>query len=147
MSAERTSGQFILYVLIAISSAASDVLVFAGLVFCGVNPLLCQAVARVAGGVTSFALNRNHNFPKSDGWLSIEVRRFLVLYVASYTLSLFCFWLFHRVFKLPLICAKPLVDGLCFLFNFMAMKMYVYAKVPGITATFQGYLNSRMSSR
>lgn len=136
---KQMTREALFYVLIALASAGVDILIFTALIFLGVNLFASQAVARGIGGLTCFVLNRNYNFQRNPGRKAIEIRRFLLLYTASYLLSFLCLGFFHNLLGLFLLYAKPLGDSMCFLFNFIIMRVYVYNKSPGLIASSQGF--------
>ncbi|MBI2339902.1 MAG: GtrA family protein [Deltaproteobacteria bacterium] len=113
-------------------SALSDIAVFTLLVHSGLFFIYCQAVSRIVGGAVSFFINKHFSFDRHEGRTLIEIRRFLLLYAVSYTLSFVLLWFAHQRWGLRLLYAKPLADGTCFLFNFAVMKLYVYAPLRGL---------------
>ena len=111
--------KFIFYILIAITSALSDLFTFTVFLFFGLNLYASQGISRIIGGITSFVLNKHFTFEKKVGRTKIEARRFLLLYWVSYLLSFCLIWILYNLFQLPTFYAKILTDGSCFLFNFI----------------------------
>ena len=138
---ERWNREFILYILIAVASAAVDFTIFSVLVFfVDFEAILCQGISRILGGVTSFALNKNITFNGGQGNIKVETRRFLLLYGVSYVLSLSLFGFWNKVLLIAPLIAKILSDSLCALFNFFAMKFYVYRNIKGFLAVTVGLI-------
>ena len=135
MKPQKTARAFALYVLAALVSALSDIATFAFLGQLGLYFIYCQAASRIVGGGTSFLINKHVSFDRHHGRAFIEMRRFALLYVASYVLSFVLIWLFHGAFGLSLLLAKPMADGACFVFNFAVMRNYVYAATPHTAGT------------
>ena len=137
--------KFIFYILIAITSALSDLFTFTVLLFSGLNLYASQGISRIIGGITSFVLNKHFTFEKQVGRTKIEARRFLLLYGVSYLLSFCLIWILYNLFQLPTFYAKILTDGSCFLFNFIAMKLYVYANTRGILERSKKFTRKNMA--
>jgi putative flippase GtrA len=131
----RIAVQFMKYVTVALISAASDWIVFAGLFALFGRPIAAQATSRIVGGVVSFAINKYWSFESREHKRTlIEAWRFIVLFGASYILSLALFSFMTWVAVHPYV-AKLLADSACFIFNFMVMRLWVYRRRrPGATA-------------
>lgn len=130
--------QFSKYTTAALASTVSDWLVFTLLIFTHTYFLYAQAIARIIGGITSFILNRYWAFPgNKNRKIHIEARRFLLLYAASFLLSIGLLYVLGEVVNIPVFLAKALADGSCFLFNFAVMKLYVFDERAGFTALFK----------
>lgn len=140
MENKRVLREFIWNIIAALSSALSDILAFTLLFHLGLYFLYCQAASRIVGGITSFLINKNFSFKKHEGRTLIEMKRFGLLYIASYLLGFCLLWLLYKQMGLSLIFAKPLADGICFIFNFFVMKYYVYSKAGGITAIGRSWI-------
>ena len=125
--------QFGKYVSVAIGSALIDWAFFGALTVFGTYHLYAQMVSRVSGGVFSFVVNKVWSFgvPEIDRTV-IEGRRFLLLYLASYLLALSLLYLFADLLGLWTYVAKLFADFICFVFNFVIMRLYVYHKRAGI---------------
>lgn len=120
--------KFVRYIGVALLSAGADWIVFFSLVQTGTNPLLAQAVARISGGGASFFANKVFTFDvKSKLLVGRQARRFLLLYVVSYTLSLFLVWFGITVLKADPYWTKLASDAICFVFNYVVMDLYVFA--------------------
>ena len=137
--------KFIFYILIAITSALSDLFTFTVFLFFGLNLYASQGISRIIGGITSFVLNKHFTFEKQVRRTIIEARRFLLLYGVSYLLSFCLIWVLYNLFQLPTFYAKILTDGSCFLFNFIAMKLYVYANTRGILVKSINFIRKNMA--
>lgn len=135
MKLKKTSKEFTLYVLAALASALSDILMFTLLRQLGLFFIYCQAASRIVGGATSFLINKHVSFDRHEGRAFIEMKRFSLLYAASYVLSFVLIWLSHSILGFSLLFAKPIADGACFLVNFAVMRNYVYATAPRLAGT------------
>ena len=129
---KKLSREFYFFILAAASSAISDIVIFTLLVHLGLYFVYCQGISRIIGGVVSFLINKNLSFNRHRRRALIEIRRFLLLYAASYLLSFFILWFLHQQMGLTLLYAKPIADGSCFVVNFIMMKFYVYNPVRGL---------------
>lgn len=143
----RLFDQFSKYGEIALASAATDYVTFTILGWSGFGAVTAQMVARLAGGVFSFAANKYWSFETgSHGRIVKEGRRFLLLYAISYTLSIFLFTALLNVGGLSRYPAKISTDLICFVFNFAVMKFYVFSGVTGITARLRAVFNKHGES-
>ena len=127
----RLARDFLAYNLVAVGSAAVDWATFVGLRFLGVGHLPCQAAARIAGGAFSFSLNKRA-LEDGQGRTAVQARRFLLLYAFSMALSMTLLYVQVDVLHLPLVAAKVLADGTCFVLNFAVMRGYVFRATDGI---------------
>jgi putative flippase GtrA len=120
------AAQFLKYVFVAALSAASDWLVFAALFTAFSSPILAQATSRIFGAAVSFGVNKYWSFqsPRHRQAL-IEGPRFFALFIASYTLSLSLFSMSTFSGMSPWL-AKLATDTICFFFNFLVMRFWVY---------------------
>lgn len=111
----------------AVGSAATDYLTFWLVLSLTGIPVLAQAIARISGGLLSFMINRKWSFRReTPDRILWDGGRFLALYAVSYSLSIGMFiFLTEQVGYAPL-TAKIISDILCFLFNFFAMKHFVF---------------------
>jgi putative flippase GtrA len=126
----KIAWQFTKYGAAAAASAASDWVLFTALLLAFDAPLAAQGAGRLFGGVVSFVLNKFWSFESRDRTrLSSESRRFLMLFAASYGLSLTLFSGLLSLGAHPF-WAKPISDVACFFFNFFMMRSYVYRQ-PG----------------
>lgn len=125
--------KFTKFSLVAVGSALVDWATFTTLHLVGLNPILSQGVGRLSGGVFSFVCNRYWSFnSKSSNLLSRQGRRFLILYVVSYTLAIALYWLLYSQIKIEVFGAKIITDCTLFVFNFFVMNFYVYDPRDGI---------------
>lgn len=121
------------YCGVAAASTFVDWVVFVILIYFGLNHLAAQGVSRVAGGLCSFFWNRFWSFQAVDGNpVSIQGRRFLLLYAFSYCLSISLLLLLVDILNINVYPAKLMADAACFLVNFLAMKFYVYHDRDGL---------------
>jgi putative flippase GtrA len=123
------------YVSVASLSALSDWLVFTGIswLFPHGDVLLAQAPARLTGGLVAFTMHRNWSFRDQGGrGLSTEARRFLGLYVFSFVLSLATVFVLVELLGANRYWSKAFADLLCFVVNFIVMKLYVFADARSI---------------
>ena len=115
------------YVVVAAGAALTDWITFIILDFMGINFLICQMSSRITGGVFSFTLNRVWSFQYSrHGVLQVQAQRFLVLYVASYGLSIGFMFTFVDQLNIDIYLAKLATDLACFVLNFFVMQEYVF---------------------
>jgi len=123
----KIATQFVKYVTVAVLSAISDWVVFAVLFAAFGSPLAAQATSRIAGAIVSFG-NKYWSFesPQHKRALS-EAWRFLVLFMASYALSLTLFSALTGSGVRPYL-AKLATDTTCFFFNFLVMRWWVYRR-------------------
>jgi putative flippase GtrA len=118
--------QFVKYVSVALLSAASDWVVFAALFIAFGAPIPAQATSRIAGAIVSFAINKYWSFQSMEHRQAVtEAWRFLLLFAASYALSLTLFSALTFSGTSPYF-SKLATDLICFFFNFMIMRIWVY---------------------
>ena len=127
-AAMKVAARFVSYCSVALLAAGVDWLVFMVLISAfGLWPLSRLMVARIAGGLTSFLSNRYWTWGANRQiTLTQQGRRFVLLYVLSYTLSVALFRLLTEVFLLIPLLSKLATDISCFVINFMLMNFYVY---------------------
>lgn len=120
------------YISVAAGSAASDWLTFSALTFVGLNPTYAQGTSRIIGGLFSFGANRQWSF-NATGLTSVTVqgRRFILLYCVSYGLSLTSFYFFSNIIEINIFLSKLITDSALFIFNFIVMWLYVFHKRTG----------------
>lgn len=119
--------QFSFFSIASICSLFADLFTFSVLTFLGTNFLISQCIARSVGGFCSFYINRNLSFKGNKNNLFFQMRKFILLFIASYILSIVLIFSFHQILEFKVYIAKFMSDFLCFLFNFFVMKMYVYS--------------------
>ena len=125
--------QFVKYSGVAATSAIIDWIVYSTMVFLGGHYVVAQVISRLTGGAYAFFTNKYWSFDvRSKGRISIEGRRFLVLYVISYCFSLSLLWFLADVGGVNIFLAKLLADSSCLVFNFFIMRCYVFHSRPGI---------------
>lgn len=125
--------QFSKYGGVAAGSAVSDYMVFSALLFLGAGALPAQMVARIAGGVFSFFVNKYWSFGvKGAGCLKTEGRRYLALYAFSYVLALTILYLLTEHAGIGPYIAKITADITCFAVNFLVMRNYVFSGSRGL---------------
>ena len=118
--------QFLKYVTVAALAATSDWVVFTILLSTLGVPIAAQASSRIVGGCVSFTINKYWSFQSHQSERTlIEARRFIVLFIMSYILSLSLFS------SLSLSGLGPywvnlITDSSCFVFNFLVMRLWVY---------------------
>ena len=126
--------QFSRYGRVAVGSAVTDYITFSILLFFGAGILPAQMVARIAGGLVSFTLNKYWSFStRSAGTVIMEWRRFLLLYAFSYILALGIIYTLVEHLGLGPYPAKVIADVSCFVVNFIVMQRYVFSSVQGLT--------------
>jgi putative flippase GtrA len=120
------------YMTVAGLAAFSDWIVFAAISWARPDwdVLLAQAPARLTGGLVAFIMHRSWSFRGQQGkGLSTEARRFLSLYVFSFCLSLGTVFVLVDLMALNRFGSKGFADVLCFVVNFIVMKLYVFNDV------------------
>jgi len=123
------SKEFHIFTGVAVLSAIADIVTFTLLINLELYIYLSQSVARIVGGLVSFYINRTCNFNTKNarnGSLVLQGRRFILLYIISFNLSLLLIGFFYEYLQLDSLISKFMADILCFLFNFLVMKFYVY---------------------
>mgnify|MGYP002815730190 CR=1 FL=1 len=101
--------QFVKYSGVAATSAILDWIFYSTLVFLGGHYVVAQVVSRLAGGAYAFFTNKYWSFDvRSRGRISVEGRRFLVLYLVSYCLSLSLLWFLGDIAGVNIFLAKLL---------------------------------------
>ena len=134
----KPAGQFAKYGLVAAMSALSDWAVFTLLFMVFGHPISAQCVARIMGGVVSFAANRNWSFRRDKKQLLVvEARRFLLLYAFSYIISISIFYALVNLMGSDPFLGKLVADTACFVINFIVMKLYVFKDRKGFTSLFR----------
>lgn len=125
--------RFVKYGWVAAGSACTDWAVFATGQFLGANYLLAQVASRMSGGVFSFVVNRFWSFESGpEGHITVQGRRFLLLYVFSYGLSLLLMYFQVGILGNNTYVSKLIADSICFVFNFTVMNVYVYKDRKGL---------------
>jgi putative flippase GtrA len=128
--AARKAREAFAYVSVAGFSATSDWAVFTLLswMLADHDVVFAQAPARLTGGLVAFLMHRSWSFRDQKGLgLSTEAGRFLALYVFSFTLSLVTVHLLVDQLGFNRYWSKGFADILCFIVNFLVMKLYVFA--------------------
>ena len=116
------------YGAVAAMAAAGDWLVFVTLAtLLGSGGLAALMAARLAGGLVSFLGNRHWTWNAGRRMtLTRNGRRFLLLYLFSYGLSLSAFSVLTHGLSLPAYASKLASDIACFVVNFVVMHAYVF---------------------
>jgi putative flippase GtrA len=132
----------------AILSAFSDWVTFLILNQLGVFFVYSQMVARLVGGVTSFAVNKYWVFqsPRKTHLL-LQGRRFIMLFIFSYFLSNYLLYFLVQWLRFPLLWAKLMADGVCYIANFFIMKNYVYFAERSISRSVKEFMCNRLKTR
>jgi hypothetical protein len=120
--------EFCLYSFSAILSVLGDYVVFFILENLGLHFLFCQGTSRIAGGAIAFLFNKKFSFSFLMSSTGETLKKFIILYGVSYSISLSLIYLFNQIFLLESFYAKIIADTSCFIFNFFCMKYYVYPK-------------------
>jgi len=85
-------------------------------------------LSRIVGGLVSFLLNKYWSFRSLEHRaILLEGIRFAILYVFSYMLSIVLVYLLVDRLGFPVYVSKLGSDSTCFVVNFCAMRIYVYA--------------------
>lgn len=135
--------KFIKYCSVALGSAITDWLLFILLKLLGVPYIHCQATSRIAGGVFSFGFNRYWSFSaRNGGHIAVQGRRFILLYIFSYSLSLGLFYFLVDIIHTPVYVSKLTADTICFIVNFVVMRNYVYHERRGLLSATSNIINS-----
>ena len=129
------------YCGVAGASAGVDWCVFVLLTQIGINHLPAIVVSRLAGGIFAFLSHRGWTFSAGEvSHITVQGRRFLLLYVVSYSLALGQMYLFVDIMAIPVYWAKLVADTVCFAVNFVAMRHYVYHERGGFIFRARRYL-------
>lgn len=118
------------YVSVAVIAALSDWVVFSLIswFFPERDVVFAQINARLTGGLVAFLMHRAWSFRDQQGLgLTTEAGRFLALYVFSFCLSVGTVWLLVDHLELNRFGSKAFADTLCFVVNFVVMKLYVFS--------------------
>jgi len=122
----KVSVQFLKYVLVAASSAASDWVVFIAIIAVFTHPMIAYGSARFVGALVSFFANKHWSFESSDVQRApAEAIRFLLLFAFSYVVAISLFYLLTSA-NLGHYWAKLVADSICFFLNFVVMRYWVY---------------------
>jgi putative flippase GtrA len=136
------------YSSVATASAVVDWAVFVTLDLLRVPAIVALICARLAGGAFSFGANRSWSFsaPKPNH-VTVQGRRFLLLYALSFGLAVGLFWSLVHVVGLAAYPSKLVTDTTCFFLNYTVMKTYVFHGRPGITRLFQAVIRRGRNRR
>jgi putative flippase GtrA len=124
------------YISVAGAAALSDWLVFS--LVSWLSPerdvVYAQAIARLTGGLVAFVMHRSWSFRDQQGLgLTTEAGRFLALYVFSFCLSIAVVYGLVDVLGTNRFASKAIADTLCFVVNFIVMKVWVFNSTSAIT--------------
>ena len=123
----RSMIQFSRYSVVAVGSAFSDWVIFVLLGWLGAAPIIAHMIGRIGGGLFSFGLNKVWSFDGNPATsVVVSGRRFFLLYVFSYIVSISLFALFANGLELSKYVSKLLADSTCFCINFLVMKHYTF---------------------
>ena len=122
----RVGPQFAKYGGVAVGAMAVDWIAFTILELQGGGYFAAQIVARITGGAFSFGMNKHWSFDSSGGQVLVQGRQFLILFAFSYCLSLGLILTFVESLSINPYVAKAMSDTICFIFNFLAMRSYVF---------------------
>jgi putative flippase GtrA len=138
--------QFAKYATVAMLSAAADWAVFTTLLIAFGWPIMAQGTSRIVGGLVSFAINKYWSFESRRHEHALgEARRFLLLFIASYAISISLFSALTYAGVWPYF-AKLLTDTSCFFFNFAMMRFWVYRRQEPAPPTAATSVPHRISS-
>ena len=122
------------YIGVALGSTIVDWIVFVILTTLGIYNVTAVVLSRSAGGLFSFITNREWTFSaKQNRHVTVQGRRFLLLYGMSYGLAICLVYLFADIFNIPVYVSKLGADTGCFIFNFLVMKIYVFHERVGVS--------------
>ncbi len=138
---QKTVGSAFAYIAVAVVAALSDWLLFT--LISWIQPhwdvLLAQAPARLTGGLVAFLLHRAWSFRGQQGrGVSTEASRFLGLYIFSFCVSLGTVFVLVDLFDLNRYWSKGFADALCFVVNFIVMKIYVFSDARSLAQAAEG---------
>jgi putative flippase GtrA len=133
---KRVAREAVAYISVAGAAAVSDWIIFA--LISWLSPardvVFAQAVARLTGGLVAFALHRTWSFREQQGLgLTTEAGRFLALYVFSFCVSLGTVYVLVDMLDFNRYLSKAFADTLCFIVNFIVMKLWVFNASPTLT--------------
>ncbi len=140
MKKSKFVAAFSRYGIVAGGSAAADWAIFVALTVAGFSHLPSQMVARIAGGVFSFFANKTWTFDaRSHGHLTVQGRRFLLLYAFSYVLAVGILYLMVDILDVTPYVGKAVSDVSCFIVNFVIMRGYVFHTREGFMRVFRRF--------
>lgn len=129
LNGRKNLRELLVYNLVALASALTDILIFTLFFELTGKPLLAQGVARLSGGALSFFLNKNYSFLANKQPISNSLYKFALLYVFSYLLSLLMLERGSLLFPDYVYSVKITSDILIFFLNFLIMKTFVFKNV------------------
>ena len=133
--------QFLKYSSVAATSALVDWLIYGILIYVGAHYMAAQVVSRLVGGAYAFVANKYWSFQRKDRrHINVEGRRFLILYVFSYSLSLLLLYVLGDIAGLNIFVAKLIADGACLIVNFIVMRGYVFHQRVGIIGRLRAFI-------
>jgi len=142
----KITRQFVRYVIVAALATASDWAVFTALLALFGVPIAAQGTSRIIGGLVSFTVNKYWSFQSPDAdRVLLEARRFVTLFAISYLVSLSLFSSL-TLFGLSPYWAKLVADTVCFFFNFVMMRAWVYRRtVLGASTSYASEPKGRLA--
>ena len=126
-SARQTFFALVKYLYVAIASTVADWIIFwfvIHVIF--LPPTNALPIGRLAGGITSFLLNRHWTFRSKGNSALSQVGRFLTLYVVSFILAYLLFLALLKFSPFGAFKSKLVTDTSIFIFNFLVMRAWVY---------------------
>lgn len=138
----------IAYVSVAGFAAGSDWAVFTAISWAkpGWDVLAAQVPARLTGGIVAFLMHRSWSFRDQQGHgLSTEARRFLALYVFSFVLSLATLFVLVDLLGANRYWSKAFADLMCFVVNYVVMKLYVFSDAASLPVAASQLRTSRLA--
>lgn len=116
------------YGSVSVWATAVDWVVFAALLHLTGRLLVSQGISRLTGAVVAFVLHKWWAFDAGDtGQGPAEARRFVTVVALSYGLSLASLYVLTALSGSPWL-GKLGADGLCFAFNFVMLRAWVFRR-------------------
>ena len=112
----------------SLSASCCDYLVTIILVnFIKIDPLAGGISGTVAGGIVSFLMGRYWVFKDNKAAISLQGKRYLIVWIGNLMLNSFLLYLFIRILKIQYLIAKIVTSILvAMLYNYHLQKRYVF---------------------
>jgi len=123
-----TKTSFFRYNVVAIIATSVDFFMFIFLTEVVLFWYLLSAVmGAISGGVTAFILERNWAFVKTDGKLSVQSTRYLLVWLTSIVLNITGLYIMVEFMRFQYVISKIVISLLVGIgFNFLTHKYFVF---------------------
>ncbi len=128
MSRNRLFFDFIKYNFVALLATLTDFAVFAFLTkVVGVWYVFATIISAVSGGIVAFIFNRNWVFDKKDGSISIQAKKYAMVWITSIILNATGLYVLVENAHITELYAKIIISVIVgVFFNFIMNKYYVF---------------------